>query len=301
MVKVSQTTQQEMVQKADEDITNIVQQLHDLQEQIRLTQEQIAQIEQQQEALRATAERERLNADRLRVAHEQAQTYANFAVNTPAEQGAITALNAVKKDADASETILAEAIHAHEDYTQQATAQLATLHTTLAEQQSRYQALTDLHTTIRDMREQAHTALGQETYARIEMQLQALKEQAVLDRSALIDTRIALKEALNAALETLTPWPLLRSQVLVAFDAYEDSTTRLLNAYIAFLDIVERDGPNVERMIGRHNTLALCELSFSDLAQMIDRRGLRDQHLATQKREQARQSLALYIKAMSNH
>jgi len=259
-----------MVRKADQELADLHRRRTSAQELIAETQHELTDLGARCTERRTAHHQANERWTQARQATQEAQTLAELAQGTPSEA---TAMAKLKDARTVEKSVEKSALETHKQL-EAAEATLAkrgpSLQRSLADNQALIAALDARTLALQAAREQAQEALGEETYQHVTAQLRTLKEQIQQQGRNLVDTKLELEAACQAACDTLSPWPQLSEQARTEYSMHEDATTRLLNAFLAFLDVVEADGPAVPRQIGSHFVMTDLELTRRDFADFID-------------------------------
>jgi hypothetical protein len=150
---------------------------------------------------------------------------------------------------------------------------------------------------LQAVRAQAHETLGRETLQHVSTQLCVLKGQVDKQKRGLIECQLDFNAACEAARATLSPWPELLQQAMEEYSVYEDASTRILAAYLAFLDVLSTEGPDAKTLIVGYSLPGQIELS-AEFLDAVMRRGYEVGKQIADRRAGAQKLLQLYRENM---
>lgn len=112
----------------------------------------------------------------------------------------------------------------------------------------------------------AHETIGQEEYARIAEQFQALQGQLASREHAVQDTQAELERYLHSASMKLQEWPDLQAQIkhLVL---YRDSTTSILEAALHLIDTLIKQAPGA--LIDDAHVMHLAQIAWLSVPELL--------------------------------
>jgi len=185
------------------------------------------------------------------------------------------------KDLDADEKAMSE--------------RTATLSEQLAQEQSILDELVSKEGMIRDSRNRAFLALGEETYAAHIGRLDQAK--AALDEATqrFIEANLLLAQEKEATYVALGQYGELREKAVHAYDLISDETTHILDAFAAFCDVLETDGHGLVWKIGQHSVAQELALGARPEWEMILSNPNERKRILGAKRNAAQQLKRVYL------
>jgi chromosome segregation ATPase len=288
-----------MVKRADEELAQLHKRQTAAQELVAEAQQELGDLQIHSAQLQTAYSEANNRLVQAREAAHQAQIWAELATGSPSEATALAKL----KDARAAEKSAEQGAQNAQKPLEAAQADLnkrsPNLQKSIDENQALVRDLVARSLPLQAAREQAHQALGDETYAHIARQLQALQSQVSSKGRSLIDSRLELNSACEAARSTLSAWPALLQQAIQDYDVYEDGVTRLLNSFLAWLDVIEEDGRALDRHPDAYTVMQQLEITPSHLRLIWDYSGpgADGQKMLFIRREKIRGILKQYMQA----
>ncbi len=182
----------------------------------------------------------------LVAAHQEAVSYASVAQGTLGEQSAIAKVNAAQK---AIEPAQAYQIATEAEYTALSSAaatRLAAIDTQLASIATEVQTASQRITEVDGVRYRALQELGLHEYEICQAEIAS--HQGLLDglKQALVEAQVERLQKIDAAMQTLQPWPELQRKI-TRLDEFDDPTARVLRSCLAYVERLIEDGGQVER------------------------------------------------------
>lgn len=223
---------------------------------------------------------------------QRAETWAELAHGTPAEATALSQLKEARTHEKVAQKAVRVARLALEAAQADQESRSPALHHSIDENRALVAELDQKIASIQAAREVAHAALGQETYEHVTQQLAALSQQIASEGRDLIDTKLALSAAREAAHAALSPWPSLVEQAMKDYGVFEDATTRVLAAYLAFLDVLVADGPAMPWRIAGYSPALQVEITGGFVEAIMQ--GRAEQEL-TNRRYGAKKMLEMHL------
>ena len=102
---------------------------------------------------------------------------------------------------------------------------------------------------IEQARDAISQAAGQDEYDDIVAGLEKLRKQVDARETALFNAETDLADFTADVLPRLADWPAYAAKIKSQLPPYEDASTRLLGAYLAFLDAIEKEGPSAKELL----------------------------------------------------
>jgi predicted nucleic acid-binding Zn-ribbon protein len=177
--------------------------------------------------------------------HAEALVYASVAQDTPAEQDAIkkvTTLAAqVEREAAHGQRIEVEYAALDSAATSRLTeidTALLQIATELREKQARLQD-------VQHVRDVSLRDLGQHTSGSLMQEYQAYQDKIDALKQQITDLQVERAQFLDQAHATLAPWSNLQREVTM-LQPYDDATSRVLNAAIAYFSALLTDGRGIQ-------------------------------------------------------
>ena len=209
---------------------------------LALQQEQ-AQITQRRAALHAEHATLETQHQQRREQAEQAQTYAELAQGSLSSPSAIAALKEAQSREKAAEKALAAFMRGCRDEEAKFAEREPALLAAVAQSEALIRDLDTRRIAIEQAKTQAWSAMGDEALIAVNAKLHKLSEDVRATTSPSVAAQAALAQGYQEASEALGPWTALLQQVRRDHPAMmEDGVTRVVNAYIAFLDVLALEG-----------------------------------------------------------
>ena len=223
-----------IVKTADAQLEMLASQRYEAEQRLdTLTREQ-AQLRQEHQSLSEKRTRLMAEAEQEHRTVQQAEMDAKLAASSPiASATAAARLKEVRQNAKTASTTRQKELAGIEARQTAITQRLKDIETPITEQQAELADLSRQIELIRESRNRAHTALGQEVYtARIAAIDQARAHVEDL-ATQLMNAQVQLAREKDETLSALWPWAALREQAIRQYDLIADETTRILDAYVA--------------------------------------------------------------------
>jgi hypothetical protein len=250
-----------IVARADEELLALAQGrltaeglLATMQGDLRATQERRITIQDERDALVKAVEQ-------AHSAYEQAHTYARLAQGSPSEASAIAKLAELKKAHKIAGRHLAEFATAHEKEESTLPLREAEIIASIADLHEHLSDVAQKETALRVTREQAWQAFGQETFDALLAIVRTAESEVDRIAGPLVEAQLALSEAREDAEQRLRPWSDLHRQAVQENGIVQDATTRVLSAYLHFLDVLASDGPDMQASIAGYSPSAQVEIT----------------------------------------
>ena len=175
--------------------------------------------------------------------HTEAVAYASVAQDTIAEQSAVKKVTEILAQLEPARAHVQSIEVEYAALGNTATSRLIEIDTALQQIASELQTKQARLHDVQRVRDVSVRELGQHTYDGLMEEYQAYQQKIDALKQQITEVQIARQQFTDQAHATLAAWPILQREITL-LQPYDDSTSRVLNAAITYLETLLYDGPH---------------------------------------------------------